>query len=54
MRAGAQEPFVFYTTAHIVELTGRTARTVAELRDGSVVGGIPLLAGPGHLPEASQ
>lgn len=34
MRAAAQEPFVFYTTAHIVELTGRTARTLAELRDG--------------------
>ena len=34
MRAAAKEPFVFYTTAHIVELTGRTARTLAELRDG--------------------
>jgi hypothetical protein len=34
MRAVAQEPFVFYSTAHIVELTGRTARTLAELRDG--------------------
>jgi hypothetical protein len=28
------EPFVFYTTAHIVELTGRTARTLEQLRDG--------------------
>jgi cytochrome c oxidase assembly factor CtaG len=30
----AKEPFVVYTTAHIVELTGRMARTLAELRDG--------------------
>jgi uncharacterized protein YbjT (DUF2867 family) len=30
----ANEPFVFYSTAHIVELTGRRARTLAELRDG--------------------
>src|SRR5574342_1092788 len=30
----AKEPFVFFTTAHIVELTGRTAWTLAELRDG--------------------
>lgn len=29
-----KEPFVFYTTADIVELTGRTARTLTDLRDG--------------------
>jgi len=34
MRPAANEPFVFYTTAHIVELTGRTARSLPELRDG--------------------
>ncbi|HSD50594.1 MAG TPA: DUF5752 family protein [Candidatus Methylomirabilis sp.] len=34
MQPRAKEPFVFYTTAHIVELTGRSARTLAELRDG--------------------
>jgi len=34
MRARGTEPFVFYSAAHIVELTGRTARTLAELRDG--------------------
>lgn len=34
MQPVAKEPFVFYTTAHIVELTRRTARTLAELRDG--------------------
>ena len=34
MRAAGKEPFVFYTTAHIVELTGRSARTLTELRDG--------------------
>lgn len=34
MRATGKEPFVFYSTAHIVELTGRTARTLVELRDG--------------------
>lgn len=34
MRRVAAEPFVFYSSAHIVELTGRTSRTLAELRDG--------------------
>jgi len=29
-----RRPFVFYSTAHIVELTGRSARTLAELRSG--------------------
>ncbi|MBI4571918.1 MAG: hypothetical protein HY713_01360 [candidate division NC10 bacterium] len=33
MRPVGTEPFLFYTTAHIVELTGRTARTLPELRD---------------------
>jgi uncharacterized protein YbjT (DUF2867 family) len=30
----AREPFVFYSTAHIIELTGRSARSLAELRAG--------------------
>jgi len=30
----AKDPFIFHTTAHIVELTGRSARTLTELRDG--------------------
>lgn len=34
MRSIGAEPFVFYSTAHIVELTGRTARTLVELREG--------------------
>lgn len=34
MRSIAREPFVFYSTAHIVELTGRSARSLAELREG--------------------
>jgi hypothetical protein len=34
VRSAGKEPFVFYTTAHIVELTGRRARTLSELRDG--------------------
>ncbi len=34
MRPIGAEPFIFYSTAHIVELTGRTARTLVELRDG--------------------
>ena len=34
MRPIGVEPFVFYSTAHIVELTGRTARTLVELREG--------------------
>lgn len=34
MRAAAREPFVFYATSHIVELTGRGARSLVELRDG--------------------
>jgi uncharacterized protein YbjT (DUF2867 family) len=34
MLSMGKEPFIFYSTAHIVELTGRTARTLAELRDG--------------------
>jgi hypothetical protein len=34
VRSIGAEPFVFYSTAHIVELTGRTARTLVELREG--------------------
>lgn len=34
MRPVAKEPFIFYSGAHIVELTGRSARTLAELQDG--------------------
>lgn len=34
MRSVGAEPFIFYSTAHIVELTGRRARTLVELRDG--------------------
>ncbi len=34
MRDRAATPFVFFSTAHVVELTGRTARTLVELRDG--------------------
>ncbi len=34
MRSIGVEPFVFYSTAHIVELTGRTARTLVDLREG--------------------
>lgn len=34
MRPIGTVPFVFYSTAHIVELTGRRARTLLELRDG--------------------
>jgi hypothetical protein len=34
MQPVAKDPFIFYTTAHVVELTGRTARTLTELRDG--------------------
>lgn len=34
MRERASEPFVFFSTAHIVELTGRAARRLPELRDG--------------------
>jgi hypothetical protein len=34
VRSRGTEAFVFYSTAHIVELTGRTARTLPELRDG--------------------
>jgi hypothetical protein len=34
MRSVAREPFEFYSTAHIVELTGRSARTLEELREG--------------------
>lgn len=34
MRSVGAEPFIFYSTAHIVELTGRTARTLVELREG--------------------
>ena len=34
VRTTGVEPFVFYSTAHIVELTGRTARTLIELREG--------------------
>jgi hypothetical protein len=30
----AREPFVFYSTAHIIELTGRSARSLPELRAG--------------------
>jgi hypothetical protein len=30
----SREPFVFYSTAHIIELTGRSARSLAELRAG--------------------
>jgi hypothetical protein len=34
MRSIGLEPFVFHSTAHIVELIGRTARTLVELREG--------------------
>ena len=34
MRNRGRVPFVFFSTAHVVELTGRTARTLPELRDG--------------------
>jgi hypothetical protein len=34
VRSVGAEPFIFYSTAHIVELTGRTARTLVELREG--------------------
>ena len=34
MRHRGTEPFVFFSTAHVVELTGRTAHRLAELRDG--------------------
>jgi hypothetical protein len=30
----AREPFVFYSTAHIIELTGPSARSLPELRAG--------------------
>jgi len=34
MRSQGKEPFQFFSTAHIVELTRRVARTLQELRDG--------------------
>lgn len=34
MELRSREPFVFYSTAHIIELTGRSARSLAELRAG--------------------
>lgn len=34
MELTAREPFVFYSTAHIIELTGRAARSLPELRAG--------------------
>lgn len=34
MELTAREPFVFYSTAHIIELTGRSARSLPELRAG--------------------
>ena len=34
MELKAREPFVFYSTAHIIELTGRSARSLAALRAG--------------------
>jgi hypothetical protein len=34
METRSRAPFVFYSTAHIIELTGRSARSLAELRAG--------------------
>ncbi len=34
MRVVANQPFTFYSAAHIVELTGREAASLPELRDG--------------------